>query len=100
MFCGILYTDILYYVTLFVNLFKYTKISLGGLDMAKVWILDNEGLNHTKEISIYESENVEYKITTKATYEEDLASFGQYANAVVAQVGFAVTNDLIEQLHH
>src|SRR5699024_11143313 len=24
----------------------------------------------------------------------------QYANAVVAQVGFAVTNDLIEQLHH
>lgn len=64
----------------------------------KVWILDNEGLNHTKEISIYQSENIEYKVTTKESFTEDLQSFGKYADAVVAQVGFAVENDLIEQL--
>lgn len=68
--------------------------------MPKVWILDDEGLNHTKEIDMYLSENIDYKITTKDTYAEDLQSFGRDADAIVAQVGFAVTEELIGNLNN
>lgn len=65
---------------------------------AKVWILDDEGLAHDKEIEIYERENIAYRITTKATFKKDLEEFGQYTDAIVAQVGFQCEADLINQL--
>lgn len=64
----------------------------------KVWILDSEGLNHETEISLYETANIEYMITTKDTYPEDLQTFGKFADAVVAQVGFTCDRELIMQL--
>lgn len=64
----------------------------------RVWILDSEGLNHDKEISLYQEADIEYKITTKDTYLEDLEAFGKHADAVVAQVGFACNKELIDQL--
>lgn len=64
----------------------------------KVWILDSEGLNHDTEISLYEETNIEYKITTKDSYAEDLQTFGKFADAVVAQVGFTCDKELIDQL--
>lgn len=65
----------------------------------KVWILGNEGFNHDKEISLYQKANVEYKITTKETYSEDLQIFGKHADAIVAQVDYPCNAELIEQLH-
>lgn len=64
----------------------------------KVWILDDEGLPHDKEIEIYNEHQIEYKITTKDSYEEDLETFGRHADAIVAQVGFRCSAELIEQL--
>lgn len=109
---SILYTTIICYVNLFVNLIVTflllglknkvnVLIHLGGKIMnstQKVWILDSEGLDHDKEISLYHEAHVEYKITTKETYLEDLNTFGKDADAVVAQVGFACTKELINQL--
>lgn len=67
-------------------------------DSAKVWILDDEGLSHDKEIEIYEQNNIAYKLTTKKTFEKDLEEFGKIADAVVAQVGFQCQESLIKQL--
>ena len=64
----------------------------------RVWILDDEGLAHDKEIEIYKQHQIEYKITTKETYKKDLAEFGRQADAVVAQVGFNCSKELINQL--
>jgi len=68
------------------------------LNRAKVWILDNEGLTHDKEIVMYEKHDIEYRMTTKKTFEKDLAAFGKYADAIVAQVGFQCPKELIDQL--
>lgn len=65
---------------------------------AKVWILDDEGLTHDKEFEIYKDNNIEYKVTTKSTFDKDLREFGTNTDAVVAQVGFQCDTNLINQL--
>src|SRR5690625_4462134 len=75
----------------------------GGSSMGyigKVWILDDEGLAHDKEIEIYEKNKIEYRVTTKDTFEKDLQVFGRVTDAIVAQVGFKVTADLMKQLQN
>ncbi|MEI3613432.1 C-terminal binding protein [Pseudogracilibacillus sp. SO30301A] len=67
-------------------------------DTAKVWILDDEGLNHEKEIKMYKQHNIGYKITTKDTFEKDLDNYGKLADAIVAQVGFQCPAELINKL--
>lgn len=65
---------------------------------AKVWILDDEGLHHDKEIEMYQQRNIEYKITTEATFEKDLVEYGKHADAIVAQVSFQCSAELIHKL--
>mgnify|MGYP001270259043 FL=1 len=64
----------------------------------KVWILDDEGLSHEKEFEIYEQHHIEYRVTTKASFEKDLKEFGKEAIAVVCQVGFPIDSELINEL--
>lgn len=64
----------------------------------KVWILDDEGLSHEKEFEIYEQHHIEYRVTTKASFEKDLEEFGKEAIAVVCQVGFPIDSELINEL--
>lgn len=64
----------------------------------KVWILDDEGLSHEKEFEIYEENNIEYRVTTKASFETDLEEFGKDAIAIVGQVGFQIDAELMDQL--
>src|SRR5690625_1510978 len=107
-----MYTIILNYVNLFVNineknifLFRIKGLNnkmeaIYVAEKAKVWILDDEGLAHDKEIEIYEQNDIEFKITTKDTFETDIAEYGKKADAVVAQVGFQCPSDLINELDH
>lgn len=67
---------------------------------AKVWILDDEGLTHDKEFEIYREHNIEYKVTTKTTFDKDLEEFGVNTDAVVAQVGFPCDANLISRLEN
>lgn len=64
----------------------------------KVWILDDEWYTHEVEEEIYSKHGIEIKVTRSETLEEDLESFGKYADGVVAQIGFPCGADLIEQI--
>lgn len=66
----------------------------------KVWILDDEGLSHEKEFEIYEQNEIEYRVTTKASFEKDLEEFGKDAVAIVCQVGFQIDSELISKLEN
>lgn len=64
----------------------------------KVWILDDGNLIHEKELEIYEQNDVEYRVTTRASFKTDFEQFGRYTDAIVAQVGFHVQKGLIQSL--
>jgi|SRR5690625_879714 len=64
----------------------------------RVWILEDEGLPHDEEISIYKQANLHVKQSTKATFNDDFHSFGKYANAIVASVEFSLDEMVINQL--
>jgi len=66
----------------------------------KVWILDDEGLAHDKEFEIYEKNNIEYRLTTRASFKKDLQAFGRKTDAIVAQVGFQVSAPFIRKLNN
>ncbi|MGM8212271.1 C-terminal binding protein [Virgibacillus sp. W0430] len=67
---------------------------------AKVWIIDDAGLTHDKEFEVYERHGIEYKLSTASTFEKDKAEFGIYADALVAQVAFQVTDELLRELEN
>lgn len=65
----------------------------------KVWIIDYEKLSHEKETEIYESNNIEYRITNnEANFENDLKEFGKYAEVIITQVNFICDKKLINQI--
>lgn len=70
------------------------------VDKAKVWILENEGLAHDKEMAIYEKNNISYKLSTMKTFERDFKEFGKNADALVVQVGFQCDAELINRLEN
>ncbi|WP_191991879.1 C-terminal binding protein [Bacillus aerolatus] len=63
-----------------------------------VWILDDEWVDHSIEKAIYEQNGFEVKVTRSEAFEEDLPHYAPYADAVVAQVGFQCTAELIDKL--
>jgi D-3-phosphoglycerate dehydrogenase len=64
-------------------------------NVKSVWILDDEGLNHEREIELYHKHGIKYRITTKKSFTSDLKDFGTNADAIVAQVGFQCPSELI-----
>lgn len=66
----------------------------------KVWILDNKNLPHDKEVSMYEAQGYEVLFSTSETLDEDLKTYGQFADALVTQVGFECDANFINQLNN
>ncbi|HEY9577130.1 MAG TPA: C-terminal binding protein [Pseudobacillus sp.] len=63
-----------------------------------VWILDDEWTDHSVEKALYDQNGFEVKVTRSEAFEEDFPHYAPYADAVVAQVGFQCTEEIINQL--
>ncbi|KMY54015.1 hypothetical protein AC623_08560 [Bacillus sp. FJAT-27231] len=63
-----------------------------------VWILDDEWTDHSVEKALYEQNGFEVKVTRSEVFETDSPHYAPYADAVVAQVGFQCTAEIINQL--
>ncbi|MFK2826683.1 C-terminal binding protein [Bacillus sp. B190/17] len=63
-----------------------------------VWILDDEWTDHSIEKEIYAEHGFEVKVTRSEAFQEDFPHYAPYADAVVAQVGFQCTEEIINQL--
>lgn len=69
-----------------------------NINKNKVWILDGGGLDHSKELHIYETNNIEYLVSTDKTMDQDLATFGKFANALVVEASIFINERIIQQL--
>lgn len=63
-----------------------------------VWILDDEWTDHSVEKALYEANDFEVKVTRSEAFKEDFPHYAPYADAVVAQVGFQCTAEIIDKL--
>lgn len=70
------------------------------LSHKRVWILENEGLPHNKEIAMYRTLNIQVKQTTKKHFHADFESYGKFAHAIVVGVDFQLTQQIIHQLEN
>lgn len=66
----------------------------------RVWILENEGLPHDKEIAIYKEANIQVKQSTKESFNEDFEIYGKYAHAIVVGVDFTLGKETINRLNN
>ncbi|WP_066397033.1 C-terminal binding protein [Neobacillus mesonae] len=63
-----------------------------------VWILDDEWTDHSIEKALYEKNGFDVKVTRSENFVEDFPNYAPYAEAVVAQVGFQCTAEIIDKL--
>lgn len=65
-----------------------------------VWIVDGGDLDHSKEIEIYEENDINYALSTEETWEKDFEHFGKNAEVIVSEASISMNESLIEQLNH
>lgn len=63
-----------------------------------VWMLDEEWPEHGFEQQFFLDRGVEFRASTETTLNSDWRQFGVGATALIAQVGFPLSTDLLEQL--
>lgn len=71
-----------------------------NISLGKVWIIDDAGLDHRKEIAIYDEENISYVLSTQKSLEKDLERFGRYADVIVAEASTSIDEKLIKKLNN
>lgn len=64
----------------------------------KVWIIDLEGLDHSKEIEIYKENNVDFVFSSKETYDKDFNRMMSEATVIVVEASVAIDETVINQL--